>query len=236
VALQDGSGLVGGPVPTGVSALRDRLRALPVLAGQFPGFDPADLPDDPVDLFAQWLGQAIEAGVAEPHAMTLATVGDTGAPSARVVILKDVRDGGWEFATHARTRKVRELAENPRAAAGFYWQPQGRQVRLSGPVIDRGALTSAADFISRSPGSRAAALAARPGEPLGSTAELEGALVEALRRVERQPSLVLDEWSLLALIPLGAEFWQGAPDRAHIRVVYRRDDISGPWRHDLVWP
>lgn len=221
---------------TGNSALLSSLRGLPVFAGEFPRFDPTDLPSDPVALFAAWLGQAIDAGVVEPHAMTLATVDDTGAPSARVVILKDVRDGGWEFATDARSRKVRDLAENPRAAATFYWPLQGRQVRLTGPVSDRGAQASAADFLARSPASRSAALATRPGEPLGSTVEVEAALTEAHRRVQREPGLVLDAWSLLALVPLQAEFWQGDPRRVHTRVVYRRDEVTATWRHELVWP
>ncbi|QTE28674.1 pyridoxine/pyridoxamine 5'-phosphate oxidase [Pengzhenrongella sicca] len=216
--------------------LRSRLRRLPVFAGSLPAFDPTDVPADPFDLFADWLGHAIDAGVAEPHAMTLATADAVGAPSARVVILKDVHDGGWEFATDARSRKARDLALNPAAAASFYWQPQGRQVRLTGIVVDRGALQRDADFLARSPASRAAAFAVRPGEPLASTAELHAAMAAALERVALEPARVLPEWALLALVPLTAEFWQGDPTRAHVRVVYTRDDVAGAWRHELVWP
>ena len=227
---------VGGPPPAGRTPLRDRLRSLPVFAGDLPHFDPTEVPADPFALFEAWLLRAVDDGVAEPHAMTLATADATGAPSARVVVLKDVRDGGWEFATDARSRKARDRASNPRAAANFYWQPQGRQVRLSGALVDRGPQASAADFLARSPASRAAALAVRPGEPLGSAAELEAAIVDARQRVDREPGLVLAEWLLLALIPLEVEFWQGDPRRAHTRVVYRRDDVDAPWRCELVWP
>ena len=236
MAEQDGAVPDGAPVPSSGSPLRSRLRRLPVFAGDLPSFDPADVPGDPVALFVTWIGAAIDAGVAEPHAMMLATADAGGAPSVRVVILKDVRDGGWEFATDARSRKWVDLAANPQGAATFYWQPQARQVRLRGPVVPADPELCAADFLSRSPGSRAAALAVRPGEPLGSPAELEAAMAAALVRVEREPSLVLPEWSLQAVVPLEIEFWQGDRRRAHTRVVYRRDAVGAPWRHELVWP
>ena len=231
----DGPQPGAGPPPPR-TALGERLRSVPVFAGELPGFDPTDVPADPVALFQAWLGQAIDAGVSEPHAMTVATVDPTGAPSSRVVILKDVRAGGWEFATDARSRKARDLDGNPLAAASFYWPAQGRQVRLTGPVRQLGAQASAADFLARSPASRAAALAVRPGEPLGSAAELEAALGAALRRVQREPELVLVEWLLLVLTPLELEFWQGRPSRAHVRLGYRRDRLGDPWRHTLRWP
>lgn len=224
------------PRPTPDGPLRARLRSLPVFAGALPDFDPSDAPADPLDLFTTWIGAAIDAGVPEPHAMTVATADATGAPSARIVILKDVRDGGWEFASDARSRKSTDLAANPNAAANFYWQPQGRQVRLTGTVAVRPAEIRDADFLARSPASRAAAIAVRPGEPLGSTAELRAAMDAALARVDAEPTYVLPEWSLLALLPLTVEFWQGNPRRAHVRVVYTRDALTGPWRHELVWP
>lgn len=233
---QHGAAPGGAPEPSQGSLLRSRLRVLPVFAGDLPSFDPADVPGDPVSLFVTWVEEAIEAGVAEPHAMMLATADVGGAPSVRVVILKDVHDGGWEFATDARSRKSVDLAANPQGAATFYWQPQARQVRLRGPVVPADPQVCAADFLARSPGSRAAAFAVRPGEPLGSPAELEAAMAAALDRVGREPLLVLPEWSLQALVPLEIEFWQGDRRRAHTRVVYRRDAVGAPWRHELVWP
>lgn len=238
--VRSGTGQDGG-APSGASSssgspLRSALRSLPVFAGDLPSFDPAAVPGDPVALFVTWLGEAIDVGVAEPHAMMLATAGADGAPSVRVVILKDVFDGGWEFATDARSRKAVDLAANPQGAATFYWQPQARQVRLRGPVVAASEQVRTADFLARSPDSRAAALAVRPGEPLASPAELTAAMERALRRVQDEPAFVLPEWSLQALIPLEIEFWQGDRRRAHTRVVYRRDTVGGPWRHQLVWP
>src|SRR5699024_3365855 len=84
----------GGPVSKG---MRDMLRGLPVSAGPLASFDPASAPGDPLALFRDWFAEAVEAGVPEPHAMTLATADAEGAPSARILIMKDLTEQGWWF-------------------------------------------------------------------------------------------------------------------------------------------
>jgi pyridoxamine 5'-phosphate oxidase len=135
--------------------LRSTLRALPVLSGTAPEFDPAQCPDDPTALFAEWFRAAIQAGVAEPHAMTLSTVGADGHPDARVLILKDVDDAGWHFAVSSASKKGADLSSNPVAALTFYWPQLVRQVRLRGAVIADPPDVTAADFLARSDGARA---------------------------------------------------------------------------------
>jgi pyridoxamine 5'-phosphate oxidase len=214
--------------------IRDLLRSLRVFDGELPTLDPDDVAATPEAMFTRWLREAVDAGVREPHAVTVATADAAGRPSSRVVVLHDVVDGGWRFATDSRSRKATDIAVNPRAALSFYWREQARQVRLDGPVRSMGARASAADFLARSPASRAAGLAVRPGEPLGSLAELRAAMDDAAARVEREPGTVLPEWLLLEVVPDTAEFWQGDPGRAHTRVVYRRG--AAGWESGLVWP
>jgi pyridoxamine 5'-phosphate oxidase len=216
------------------ASIRDRLRALPALTGNLPEVDPYALPNDPVQAFEEWFADAVDAGVPEPHAMGLATVGPDGTPSSRVVLLADVADGAWVFATDARSAKALDLAANPRAALTFYWQPLGRQVRLVGAARLLDAETCAADFLRRSPSARAAALASRPGEVLHSVGEMAGAVVEARARVDREPRLVVPTWQLWAVEPHEVELWQGDSDRAHLRVLYHRAD--GRWSRHLGWP
>ncbi|MFB7251771.1 pyridoxal 5'-phosphate synthase [Microbacterium sp. NPDC056234] len=132
----------------------DWLRSLPSLTGIPPAFDPSDAPDTPEQLFLEWISAASEAGVAEPHAMTLATVDRDGFADARTLILKDVDRRGWAFAGHRVSRKSEQLFERPVAALNFWWQPVTRAVRVRGSVIPADADESAADLVARSPAAR----------------------------------------------------------------------------------
>ena len=138
-----------GRLATVSESFRQVLRALPDFPDDMPTFDPATAPTDPVVLFRSWLAAALAVGVRQPHAFSLATVGATGAPSSRMLILKDLDDDGWQFATARTSRKGVELAENPRAAMNFYWPRQGRQVRLAGGVVELSAEASARDWADR---------------------------------------------------------------------------------------
>ncbi len=215
--------------------VRELLRSLPALSGDVLPFDPDAAPDDPLTLFGDWFSAAVDAGVPEPHAVTLATADADGQPSARVLVLKDVGPDGFAFATDARSGKARDLAAHPRAALTFWWQPVVRQVRVTGTARHLGTEASAADYLARSPASRAAALAVRPGEPLGSVAQLRAAMSSARERVDAEPGLALPQWQAWVVVPDAVEFWQGSPDRAHVRLVYRRSE-DGSWARSLVWP
>ncbi len=217
--------------------VRRWLRGLEVFAGPLADFDPARVPDDPVDLFLHWLREAVAAGVPDAHAMTLSTVGEDGCPDARVLLLKNVDGDGWQFAAHAHSPKGRQLAARPRAALTFYWPLQGRQVRLRGTVEAAGAEPSAADLLARSPTARAEALLGRQSDPLTDVRDRERALREAVARLDADPALVSPAWTLYTLAPLQAEFWQADRGRLHDRLRYERPDTtSGKWQHHRLWP
>lgn len=131
------------------------LRAQPSLTGRAPSLDRDALPDDSVSLFLNWLGTAVDDGVPEPHAMTLATVDVDGVPDARTLILKGIDERGWAFAAPRSSRKGVQLAAHPVAAMSFWWQPQVRAVRLRGAVEEAPAAESAADLAARPAASRA---------------------------------------------------------------------------------
>jgi pyridoxamine 5'-phosphate oxidase len=210
------------------------LRRLPSLAGPLPEFDPDAAPADPDRQFERWLGDAIEAGVVEPHAMALSTVDPTGRPSARVLILKSLVDGRWAFASGAGSRKGKELANTPWAALTFYWPALGRQVRVRGAVEAADAEASAADFLARSPGARGAGLLGNQSEPLADLTERDRILDDATARAAAEPELVSSEWTVYHVVADEVEFWQGDERRRHVRLRYRRAD--GDWVRDLLWP
>ncbi|MFA4080349.1 pyridoxine/pyridoxamine 5'-phosphate oxidase [Mycobacteroides salmoniphilum] len=213
---------------------RSFLRALPVLAGNAPPFDIGDAPVEPLPLFVEWIEQAARAGVPEPHAMTISTVDTQGAPRARVLILKAIDETGWHFAASSVSQKGQDLSAHPVAALTFHWPAVVRQVRVVGPVVDDGAQASAEDFLGRPIGSRAMALTLRQSQPLVDAAEIDAEIEKAHRKLTDDPDLVPDEWVSYAVQPTQIEFWQGSPDRRHLRLGYQRAEEG--WERTQLWP
>lgn len=205
-----------------------------MFAGTLRDFDTDALPDDPAELFSQWLHAAVEDGVPEPHAMTLSTRDVTGAPDARTLILKDLDEQGWWFATSAESVKGIQLATGPEAALTFYWPLVARQIRVRGPVLTGAAELSAADFRSRGTSARAVALASRESQPLTNPAACAQAVADAEERLAAHPDLVAPEWQVYAIAAHTVEFWQADKDRQHTRVQYRQNEDG--WTHTLLWP
>jgi pyridoxamine-phosphate oxidase len=121
------------------------------------GLRRSELDPDPVRQFAQWFTAAVEAGIRDVNAMTLATATRDGKPAARVVLLKGFNRDGFTFFSNYESGKGRELAENPRAALCFYWMQLERQVRIDGPVEKTSREESQRYFHSRPHGHRARA-------------------------------------------------------------------------------
>ncbi|MEV7680816.1 pyridoxal 5'-phosphate synthase [Streptomyces sp. NPDC088341] len=213
------------------------LRDIEVFTGELPGFDPSEAPESPVELFTEWLLDAIRAGVREPHAMTLATADASGDPTARVLILKDVSPAGWQFASDSGSAKGRDLTARPYAALTFYWAPLARQIRVRGPVERATPEQSAADFLARGAGARAEALLGRQSQPLADLAERDTAVKESLARIENEPTLVSPSWTLYSVRPESVEFWQGDKQRRHTRLVYRAASTGADgWTKQMLWP
>ncbi|MCH0562073.1 pyridoxal 5'-phosphate synthase [Streptomyces sp. MUM 2J] len=218
--------------------LHELLRSLRVWDPEvtsLPGFDPAAAPDDPLDLFARWLAKAATAGQPEPHTMSLATADDEGRADVRTVMLHGADADGWAFATHASSRKGRQLAGRPYAALGFYWPLLGRQVRVRGPVAVASAEEAQADLHVRSTGALAAALTGRQSERLGSVEELRLASQAAWERARREPDAQAPTWTLYRVRAEEVEFFQGDASRRHVRLAYRRTGNDG-WHRELLWP
>jgi len=173
-----------------------------------------DLLDDPIRQFVAWYEEArAEAeAIPSPEACALATASRGGHPSVRMVLLKDVDERGFVFATSYASRKGRELAENARAALLFHWHPLGRQVRVEGPVEQVSAAESDAIFLARPRESRVSALASSQSEPLASREQLEARVRELAAEleggeVERPPF-----WGGYRVVPEAIELWQHRDD------------------------
>lgn len=188
---------------------------------------------EPLRQFQQWLEEALAAGVPEPNAMTLATVGEGGRPSTRIVLIKGCDERGLVWYTNYHSRKGRELEAHPFAALQFHWVEMERVVRIEGRVERVSAEESDAYYASRPLDSRIGAWASPQSEVIASRA----VLVAQAARYAAQFALAPPRpphWGGFRLVPDRWEFWQGRKSRLHDRLRYRLE--GGSWVRERLAP
>ena len=188
---------------------------------------------DPLRQFQTWLEQAIQSGVPEPNAMTLATVGPDGRPSTRVVLIKGLDERGLVWFTNYESRKGRELAGNPFAALQFHWVELERVVRIEGRVEFTSAEESDQYYASRPLDSRIGAWASPQSQPIASRAVLVANAAKAAARHGLNPPRP-PHWGGYRLVPDRWEFWQGRRSRLHDRIRYNLE--AGTWVRQRLAP
>jgi pyridoxamine 5'-phosphate oxidase len=197
------------------------------------GLSEADAQRDPIRQFELWFEDALRARLPLPNAMSLATVDAAGGPSARVVLLKGIEQGGFVFYTNYASRKARELAHGGRACLVFMWSELERQVRIEGSAQKVAAEDSDRYFATRPLGARLSAWASAQSERVPDRGTLEAAMEEARRRYGDSPPRPA-QWGGYRVMPQALEFWQGRADRLHDRLLYTRH--GGGWTIERLAP
>lgn len=182
--------------------------------------DEREVAPDPLDQFARWLGQARNASLPEPNAMTLATVHPDGTPAARIVLLKAFDADGYVFYSNALSVKGTDLAAHAHAALLFYWAALERQVRIEGAVGRVSDDEADAYFASRPRASRIGAWASPQSQPIADRAWLENRFGALNLQHREAPVPRPPHWVGYRVRPARYEFWQGRASRLHDRIVY----------------
>lgn len=193
------------------------------------GLDP-----NPFVQFNHWFHDAVRSGIAQPEAMTVATATPGGAPSARIVLMKQCDERGFVFFTNYRSRKGMELGNNPQAALVFHWGPLQRQVRVEGRVEQISADESDRYFASRPRENQLSALISEQSQPAHRT-DLDRRFEEARHAYEGRAIPRPPHWGGFRVVPEAIEFWQHRVARLNDRILYQRG-ADGRWRHIRLAP
>lgn len=190
--------------------------------------------NDPFDRFATVFRAAQALGIPDPNAMCLATADANGAPSTRMVLLKEWSRDGFVFYTNLQSGKGREILANPHVSLTFHWRELEQQVHIRGAAARVSDEEADAYFATRPHTSKLGAWASQQSRPLANRAILltEVARLEALyigRTIPRPP-----HWSGFRVTPTTIEFWTAGAFRLHDRQLFERD--GDEWRVSRLFP
>jgi len=184
------------------------------------GLSRADLDADPHIQFEKWFQQALETEIEYPNGMSLATVGDDGAPSVRTVLLKLFDQRGFVFYTNFESKKATQITQNPRVALLFPWLELQRQVKISGRAEKISTAESLKYFASRPRGSQLGAWCSPQSQHISSRSFLENSLARMSEKFGEGKIPLPPFWGGYRVVPDSIEFWQGRTNRLHDRFLY----------------
>jgi len=191
--------------------------------------------DDPFALTRAWMAEAAPGELADPNAMSLATVDSDGMPNVRVVLLKEIEDDGFVFYTNYEGTKGRELIASGKAAFVLHWKSLARQVRVRGLVEKEDGPAADAYYDSRALDSRLGAWASQQSRPLDRRETLIEAVEAARARFGEHPTRP-PHWGGFRIKPLEVEFWADGAFRLHDRERWLRSGLEQPWERTRLYP
>jgi pyridoxamine 5'-phosphate oxidase len=188
--------------------------------------DECQIKHDPLQQFAMWLSEAIEAKANEPTAMVLATATNDGDPSARIVLLKALSENGFGFFTNYDSRKGNEITTNQRVALLFHWPELERQVRIEGKATKTSDRISDNYFNTRPFESRLSAVISNQSQVVPNREYLEKLWEGQQNNTIGNEVIRPPFWGGYMVEPFQIEFWQGRPNRLHDRILFSRNHAA----------
>lgn len=191
---------------------------------------------NPIELFQQWMVQAINHHVKEPNAMIMSTVDQDGQPEARTVLLKEIYEEGFVFYTNYNSNKAKQILANPKVSLLFLWLESERQVRISGTATKISTQKSKEYFQKRPRGSQIGAWTSPQSEVIPNRTFLTSRKNEIENQFAGVPILDKpDFWGGFKIDPQKIEFWQGRDNRLHDRLLFTKSEDSS-WKIDRLAP
>ncbi|MBR9757013.1 MAG: pyridoxamine 5'-phosphate oxidase [Algicola sp.] len=197
----------------------------------------AETPSDPMVLFNAWFKDVEEQfSEVEANAMTLSTIGASGFPESRIVLLKHIMEGHFVFFTNYKSHKGASILSNPKVCLSFFWPGLERQVIIKGQAKKTSNAVNDEYFYSRPKGSQLGAWVSNQSEVVKNRSVLDAKL-EALEAEYANKSIERPSWwGGYKVLPLELEFWQGRPNRLHDRIVYTKNEETGEWGKNRLSP
>lgn len=193
-----------------------------------------DILNNPIDMFEQWLNEAIRAETLEPNAMVLSTSTPDGRTSSRVVLLKQIKHEGFVFFTNYKSRKAKQIELNKYCALNFVWHELERQVRIEGIVEKISGEESDKYFEVRPTKSKLGAWASPQSQPIPNRKYLEKLMADFEKKYEGEEIPRPADWGGYIVKPYLVEFWQGRSNRLHDRIQYSM--IDNVWKTERLAP
>jgi len=182
---------------------------------------------NPLIIIKAWLLDAAKTSdMRYPNAFCLSTSADS-LPDSRIVLYKLFNDehGYLSFFTNYESKKGLDLETNNAAAAVFYWDKLGRQLRLKGKCVKSPVSESDDYFASRPILNQLNAKLSQQSQPIESLNILNDKLIAEQDTIQKNNVSFIDRpnhWGGFRLYFSSVEFWEAGEGRFHQRYLFQR--------------